>query len=71
MFDLDDAEVARYGQLGKEAQDFVKGEDEAVVKRLFAETGFEKSRVEEFYGYGEDTRNLILNLWGVISWIGR
>ena len=37
-------------------------ENEVVVKRLFSEDQFTASRVEEFYNYSEDTRDLILGL---------
>ena len=62
MFDLDDAEVDRYGELSKVVQNFVQAEDEVVVKRLFSENGFKPDRVEKFYGYSVDTRKLILSL---------
>lgn len=62
IFDLDDAQVERYGQLSKEVQDFIKTDQEDVVKRLLSESGFGSVRVEDFYGYTEGTRNLLLEL---------
>ena len=61
-FDLDDAQVEQYGQLDEGIQKFIREEDEQIVERLFSGNDFSKGRVEDFYGYSENTRELILDL---------
>ena len=61
-FGMDESQVEQYSTLSPAFQDRVKSEDPAVVNRLFNESEFQASRVENFYGYSKETRELMLGL---------
>jgi len=59
---LNREQIERYDQLPRAAQDGVRLESPAVVTRLFESASFEPARVATFYGYSEETRELVLGL---------
>ena len=59
---LNREQIERYDQLPRAAQDGVRLESPAVVTRLFESASFEPERVATFYGYSEETRELVLGL---------
>ncbi len=61
-FGMDESQVEQYSTLSPAFQERVKSEDPAVVTRLFNESEFQTSRVENFYGYSKETRELMLGL---------
>jgi len=59
---LNREQIERYDQLPRAAQDGVRLESPAVVTRLFESASFEPARVATFYGYSDETRELVLGL---------
>jgi hypothetical protein len=61
-FGLSEAQVDQYSGLGIRAQEQIKKEVPAVVTRLFDASNFKQDRVDTFYTYSVETRELILGL---------